>query len=148
LESLGAEPAMPPSRDRTVTEPTYEGLVRKFHEGQPSLGVFSDEGGQFLGGHAVGKDNRLKTLAAFNDLWQGNTNQRTRAGDGGQSWYGRRLAVHLMVQPSIARQFMSDPLVTDIGFLPRFLICQPKSTIATRLHATARHDPKPIHAFS
>lgn len=147
LEKLGAEPAMPPSRDRTVTEPTYEGLVRKFYEGQPSLGVFSDEGGQFLGGHAMGKDNRLKTLAAFNDLWQGNTIQRTRAGDGSLSLYGRRLAVHLMIQPSIARQFMSDPLTTDIGFLPRFLICEPESTIGTRLHATARYDPKPIEEF-
>lgn len=148
LESLGTEPAMPPSRDRTVTEPTYEGLVRKFYEGQPSLGVFADEGGQFLGGHAMGKDNRLKTLAAFNDLWQGNTIQRTRAGEGSLSLSGRRLAVHLMVQPSIARDFMADQMVTDIGFLPRFLICEPKSTIGTRVHSNSRHDPKPIDEFN
>jgi hypothetical protein len=60
LEALGEEPPAPPSPERTVTEPTYEGLTRKFAEGQPSLGIFSDEGGQFLGGHAMNSDNRHK----------------------------------------------------------------------------------------
>ena len=58
LRALGDEPAAPPSPDRTVTEPTYEGLTRKFAEGMPSLGIFSDEGGQFLGGFAMSSDNR------------------------------------------------------------------------------------------
>ena len=60
LEALGPEPEAPPSTDRTVTEPTYEGLTRLFFEGQPSLGIFSDEGGQFLGGHGMNSDNRQK----------------------------------------------------------------------------------------
>ena len=64
--------------DRTVTEPTFEGLTKLFATGQPSLGIFSDEGGQFLGGHAMNTDNRQKTLAALNDLWQGNPIRRTR----------------------------------------------------------------------
>ncbi|MCC5955180.1 MAG: DUF3987 domain-containing protein [Natronohydrobacter sp.] len=50
LEALGPEPEAPPSADRTVTEPTFEGLTKLFAHGQPSLGLFSDEGGQFLGG--------------------------------------------------------------------------------------------------
>ena len=45
LNALGPEPEAPPSTDRTVTEPTYEGLTRLFFEGQPSLGIFSDEVG-------------------------------------------------------------------------------------------------------
>ena len=81
LRALGREPAAPPSADRTVTEPTFEGLTRKFAEGMPTLGIFSDEGGQFLGGFAMSSDNRQKTLAALNDLWQGNPIRRTRAGD-------------------------------------------------------------------
>ncbi|MCB1470952.1 MAG: DUF3987 domain-containing protein, partial [Rhizobiaceae bacterium] len=44
LDALGPEPAMPICADRTVTEPTFEGLTRLFAEGQPSLGIFSDEG--------------------------------------------------------------------------------------------------------
>ena len=142
------EPAAPPSADRTVTEPTFEGLTRLFAEGQPSLGIFSDEGGQFLGGHAMNSDNRQKTLAALNDLWQGNPIRRTRAGDGQMTLYGRRLAVHLMVQPGVAQAFMADQMAADTGFLPRFMICAPTSTIGTRLHRTAQLDTGAIDAFS
>ena len=140
LERLGAEPSAPPNTDRTVTEPTFEGLTRKFAEGQPALGLFSDEGGQFLGGFAMNNENRQKTLAALNDLWQGNPIRRTRAGEGALTLFGRRLAVHLMVQPGVARTFMADPMAGDTGFLPRFLMCEPASTIGTRMHAQARAD--------
>jgi len=147
LEALAPEPDAPPSTDRVVTEPTYEGLTRLFCEGQPSLGIFSDEGGQFLGGHGMNSDNRQKTLAALNDLWGGNPIRRTRQGDGSFTLYDRRLAIHLMVQPTIAYEFMSDPLAADTGFLPRFLICEPESTIGTRLHANVRHDGMAIIEF-
>jgi hypothetical protein len=147
LRELGPEPVPPPSPDRTVTEPTFEGLTKLLANGQPSLGLFSDEGGQFLGGHAMNSDNRQKTLAAFNDLWQGNPIRRTRSGDGHLTLYGRRLAVHLMVQPTVARTFMADPLAADTGFLPRFLICEPPSTIGTRLHAGARENARAIVSF-
>lgn len=142
------EPAAPPSPDRTVNEPTYEGLTRKFAEGMPSLGIFSDEGGQFLGGHAMSSDNRQKTLAALNDLWQGNSIRRTRQGDGHLVMYGRRLAVHLMVQPGVARAFMADPMAADTGFLPRFLLCEPASTIGTRLHSRMSFDRAALEAFA
>lgn len=148
LEALGAEPSAPPSADRTVTEPTFEGLTKLFATGQPSLGLFSDEGGQFLGGHAMNSDNRQKTLAALNDLWQGNPIRRTRSGDGHATLYGRRLAVHLMVQPTVARGFMADPLATDTGFLPRFLMCEPPSAIGTRMQANARRDDMALAGFA
>lgn len=148
LMAMGREPAAPPSPDRTVTEPTFEGLTRKFWEGMPSLGIFSDEGGQFLGGFAMSKDNRQKTLAALNDLWQGNPIRRTRAGEGSFTLYGRRLAVHLMVQPGVAQAFMADPMAGDTGFLPRFLICEPPSTIGTRLQSGIRQNGQAIDAFA
>ncbi|WP_146590128.1 YfjI family protein [Puniceibacterium confluentis] len=147
LAALGGEPAAPPSTDRTVTEPTFEGLTRLFASGQPSLGIFSDEGGQFLGGFAMSSDNRQKTLAALNDLWQGNAIRRTRQGDGSLTLYGRRLAVHLMVQPGVAHAFMADPMAGDTGFLPRFLMCEPPSTIGTRLHSLTRSDDTALHGF-
>ncbi|WP_233577775.1 DUF3987 domain-containing protein [Paracoccus yeei] len=145
---MGEEPAPPPNPDRTVTEPTYEGLTRLFFEGMPSLGIFSDEGGQFLGGFAMSTDNRQKTLAALNDLWQGNPIRRTRQGEGSFTLHGRRLAVHLMVQPGVARDFMADPKADDTGFLPRFLICEPASTIGTRLHALTRQDDGAVQSFA
>ena len=144
LDALGPEPIAPASADRTVSEPTFEGLTRLFAEGQPSLGIFSEEGGQFIGGHAMNSDNRLKTLAALNDLWQGNPIRRTRAGDGAYTLFGRRLAVHLMVQPDAARALMGDGVATGTGFLPRFLVTEPPSTIGTRLSANTRRDRKSV----
>ena len=148
LDALGQEPAPPPSLDRTGTEPTFEGLTRKFHEGHPSLGIFSDEGGQFLGGHAMNSDNRQKTLTALNNLWQGNSIRRTRQGEGSYTLYGRRLAVHLMVQPGVARDFMADPKTSDTGFLARFLISEPLSTIGTRFYDNSRRNPEALNRFS
>ena len=148
LQALGREPSAPSTTDRTVTEPTYEGLTRKFAEGMPALGIFSDEGGQFLGGFAMSTDNRQKTLAALNDLWQGNPIRRTRAGEGSFTLFGRRLSVHLMVQPGVARTFMADPMTGDTGFLPRFLICEPPSTIGTRLQSFVRYDGPALARFS
>ena len=147
LQALGQEPTAPASADRTVTEPTFEGLTRLFHTGQPALGIFSDEGGQFLGGFAMSSENRQKTLAALNDLWQGNPIRRTRLGEGSYTLFGRRLAVHLMVQPGVAREFMSDPRGVDTGFLPRFLISEPPSTVGTRLQGLTRRDDASLAAF-
>ncbi len=140
LKELGSAPVPPPSGDLVVTEPTYEGLTRAFKEGRPALGIFADEGGQFLGGNAMNSDNRLKTLAALNDLWGGNPIKRTRQGDGSYTLAGRRLSIHLMIQPTVAKAFMADPQTVDTGFLPRFLITHPVSTIGTRLQADVRDD--------
>lgn len=147
LSALGSEPAAPPLPERTVSEPTFEGLTRKYTEGMPSLGIFSDEGGQFLGGYAMSADNRQKTLAALNDLWQGNPIRRTRQGDGSLTLYDRRLAIHLMVQPGVAHPFLSDGTAKDTGFLARFLICEPPSTIGRRTHSSTLSYPTGITAF-
>lgn len=147
LRALGSEPKPPALIDRIVSEPTFEGLTKLFALGQPSLGLFSDEGGQFLGGHAMNADNRQKTLAAFNALWDGHSIKRTRAGDGHQSLVGRRLAIHLMVQPTVARAFMADRLAVDTGFLPRFLICEPPSAIGTRLYANSKENAPVLASF-
>ena len=147
LEALGPEPDAPPSADRTVTEPTFEGLTKLFATGHPSLGLFSDEGGQFLGGHAMNSENRQKSLAAFNDLWQGNPIRRTRSSDGHATLYGRRLAAHLMVQPIVAQQLMADRMAVDTGFLSRFLICEPPSAIGTRMQANTRRNDDALETF-
>lgn len=148
LEALGKAPTPPPSIDRTVTEPTFEGLTRKLTEGIPTIGIFSDEAGQFLGGPAMSTGNRQKTMAALNDLWHGNPIRRTRRGDGSVTLCGKRLAVHLMVQPGVARAFMADPMAADTGFLPRFLICEPPSTIGTRLQSDVRDDPVTLSQYN
>jgi hypothetical protein len=53
----------------TSTEPTFEGLTKQFHNHHPSLGIFASEGGQFIGGHAMYEENKLRTASGLSELW-------------------------------------------------------------------------------
>lgn len=133
LRALGPEPRPPLFPNVTAQEPTFEGLLKLFQIGRPSLGLFSDEAGAFIGGHAMNSDNRLKTIAGLSQLWNGDKVNRIRSGDGATEYPGRRLAMHLMAQPIAARPLMADPQASGQGFLARFLITEPPSLIGTRL---------------
>lgn len=132
LRALGPEPRPPLLPSVTAQEPTFEGLLKLYQAGRPALGLFSDEAGGFIGGHAMNSDNKLKTLAGLSQLWNGDTVNRIRSGDGASSYPGRRLAMHLMAQPVAARPLMADPQASGQGFLARFLITEPPSAIGTR----------------
>ncbi len=133
LRALGTEPRPPLYPRLTAQEPTFEGLLKLYQIGKPSLGLFSDEAGGFIGGHAMNSDNRLKTIAGLSQLWNGDTVDRMRSGDGASEYPGRRLAMHLMAQPVAARPLLADPQASGQGFLARFLITEPPSLIGTRL---------------
>ena len=82
LAHLGPPPRPPLTPLLTCTEPTFEGLCLLLQGGQPSVGLFSAEGGQFLGGYGMSKEHRLKTAAAMSGLWDGEPIRRVRRGDG------------------------------------------------------------------
>ena len=92
-----------------------------------SLGLFTAEGGQFVGGHGMSPEHRLKTAATLSSVWDGQPIKRVRAGDGVTILLGRRLAMHMMVQPDAAAVFFSDPLLRDQGLLSRVLLSAPDS---------------------
>ena len=132
LESIGPEPEPPLQHLLTCPEPTFEGLTKLFAIGQPSMGLFSSEGGQFLGGHGMSSDHRLKTAAGLSHLWDGQPIRRVRAGDGSYELAGRRLSLHLLVQPGVAQKVLSDPLLADQGTLSRLLVAAPEPRAGTR----------------
>jgi len=132
LRELGAKPEAPRTPILTCPEPTFEGLTRLFVHGYPSLGLFSAEGGQFLGGHAMNRDNRLKTAAALSGLWDGEPIKRVRAGEGAHNLSGRRLSIHLLMQSQVASDLFSDPLLKDQGTLSRILIAAPPPAAGSR----------------
>jgi hypothetical protein len=132
LDTLGAPPAAPLLPWLLLSEPTMEGLHKAYQYGRPSIGLFNDDAGDFLGGHAMNKDNRTKSAASFSKLWDSGRFDRVRAGDGAAKYYGRRLALHLMVQPIIAESVLSDDVLTGQGFLARCQLAWPASTIGTR----------------
>lgn len=137
LTALGPEPFPPLVPMVLVPEPTLEGLHKLYAVGNPSLGLFSDEGGQFVGGNGMNTDNRLKTSAGLSDLWDGKPIRRVRAVDGASVMPGRRLASHLMMQPDVAAGLLSDPVLKDQGLLSRLLVAAPGSLAGTRFQRSA-----------
>lgn len=132
LEALEDEPEAPRLPILLASDPTPEGLWKLFHAGGPSLGLFNEEAGTFLGGHGMSQEHQLKTMSFFSKAWNADPLDRIRAGDGAAVLRGRRLAAHLMVQPAIVAPLISNPIAQKQGFLPRFLICHPTSRIGSR----------------
>jgi hypothetical protein len=139
LDALGPAPPPPLEPLMTCPEPTFEGLCKLFAVGQPSLGIFATEGGQFVGGHGMSDDAKLRTAAGLSKLWDDGETRRVRVGDGATMLPGRRLTMHLMVQPDVAAIMLNDRLLADQGLLSRFLITAPDSAAGLRLW----HEPRP-----
>src|SRR5262249_44839580 len=140
LAQLGPPPNEPLLPFLAVTEPTIEGLIKVFAKGWPSLGVFSDEGGMFIGGHAMKEEARLRTATTLSKLWDGNPIDRIRSGESAQVLPGRRLAMHLMAQPNVAALFLGDGMLAEQGLLSRMLATAPESAIGTRMWRPAAEE--------
>ncbi|MGB6450167.1 MAG: YfjI family protein [Steroidobacteraceae bacterium] len=125
------------------SEPTPEGLVRSLADGQYGQGIFTDEGGQFLGGHALSQEAELRTIALLSRAWQGSPLDRVRATDREHLvLYGRRLSMHLLAQPEVATRMLGSSLYRSQGWLARWLIAAPESLAGTRLHDASRPAPQ------
>ena len=132
LRDLGDELQEPPCPAILMEEPTYEGMVKILQNGHPSIGLFTDEGGRFVGGHAMNSENALKTAAGMSSLWDRGEAKRTRSGDGHTSIYGKRVSIHLMLQGVVADLLMSNDIFREQGWLSRILISWPQSTVGAR----------------
>lgn len=103
-------------------DPTLEGIHAQFREGIPILGLFSDEGGQFFGGHGLQPENALKTISGLSKLWDGSPIRRVRAGKNeSYTGFNKRLSLHLMAQPQIVQPILASELFWQQGVLARFL---------------------------
>jgi len=136
FKTIGAPPKKPIQPTLTTSDATIEGVVRHFISALPILGIYSSEGGAFFGGHSMSKDNVTKAIALFSQGWDGAPLGMMRADPltGVFKLYNKRLSINLMIQPVILEKVLSDPLLTAQGFIPRFLLCQPESTMGTRLY--------------
>lgn len=133
LQALGSEPQAPLKPHIVASAPTIEGIVKHLPDLRASIGVMTEEGGALLGGHSMKAENRLATCASFSAMWDGSPLDRWRAGDGVESYTGRRFSAHILVQPIAAEVLLSDPMANGQGLLARFLTCRPASRIGTRL---------------
>lgn len=126
------KPEAPMMPIRFVTDPTVEGLYKLMTICQPSVGLFSDEAGLLIGGHALNSENALKTMARWCKFWDGAPFDRIRAGDVSGVLYGRRLSMHQLAQPDVMSKLLSDRTANGQGFLARCLVAWPESTIGFR----------------
>jgi hypothetical protein len=126
-----------PDPNIVIGNMTLQGIFRAFTEGQTSLALFSDEGGEFLGGHSMKAENRLGSLAGLSKFWDGGLQAYKLRGSKDKSETltanDCRLAVHLQAQPVALQPFLSDPMAKGQGLLARCLIHKPSSTIGTRI---------------
>jgi len=125
-KDLGVEPQAPLEPHILLEEPTYEGLVELCMIGQPSIGLFTDEGGRMIGGHAMSKDHFLKTACGLSSFWDGRPVSRIRAG-GNLLLYGRRLAMHLMIQETVLGLIQGNEVLAGQGLIARCLMVFPPS---------------------
>lgn len=133
MDECGLPPTPPALPMLLVEEPTMEGVVKLLDEAYPSIGLFSDEGAQFLGGYSMSDDQRAKTGAMLSQLWDGKPIKRVRGTDVTKILDGRRMSLHLMVQPGVAMKLFGDKALRDQGMMSRMLVAFPKSMKGQRL---------------
>lgn len=148
LRELGDEPPRPLTPFLVTGDLTIEGLTKNWAQAHAALGIFTAEAGTFTGGHGMSDDARLRTAAMLSELWDGKPVKRMRALDGVTILPGRRLCMHLMIQPDAAAGFLGHGTLRDQGLLSRVLVAAPASLAGTRLHRdTAPADEAAIRSY-
>jgi len=134
LDKLGNAPLAPLHPMRLCDDPTVEGIYKFTQFGQPSIGLFSDEGGRMIGGHGMTQENQIRTVTMLSKFWDGDPISRVRGGDGSSVLHGRRLSMHLMAQPAVVALLLTNEVIQGQGLLSRVLPCFPVSTSGTRFY--------------
>lgn len=134
MKAVGDPPVMPLAPSLIIGNMTSEGLHKQLNDALPYAGVFSDEGGALIGGFAMNRENILRTLSEFSSLWGISTELRVRAGAGLTNTRGKRLSMHIMAQPDVARVLFGQRIANNQGFLPRLLVTWPETLRGTRMY--------------
>ena len=146
LESIGKPPLPPMVPTLLCSDPTIEGLIKHLRYSLPNVGVYTDEGAEFFGGHSMSREKVQKTIAQYSRAWDGSALDMMRSSDdtGAFKLNHRRVSINLMLQPVIAKTVFSDPLLVQQGFIPRFLISYPESTMGSRAYkdTNIKSDPR------
>jgi Protein of unknown function (DUF3987) len=90
------------------------------------------------------EDAKLRTAAGLSSVWDGDAIKRVRALDGFAVLPGRRVAMHLMVQPNVGSILFGDRLLADQGLMSRVLVTAPEAASGTRLWREPSPDIEPV----
>lgn len=136
LHDLDRDKPKAPRVPRLIySDATPEALASNLVNGWPSGGIFSNEGGIVLGGHAMNKDVAMRNMARLNQLWDGKIAATDRVTSDGYGDTTARFTMSLQVQDPTLRAFFDNTkgLARGTGFLARFLVAWPTSTMGTRM---------------
>jgi putative DNA primase/helicase len=117
-----------------IGDATSEALTWRLANRWPIGGMLSSEAGSIFGGHAMGRDSRMRNLATLNSLWDASPLAVDRKTSESYTVRSARLTVGLAVQLETIRQFVDGThgLARGSGFLARFLMAWPDSTQGRR----------------
>jgi hypothetical protein len=141
-EERGDPPEKPGPTPRMVrVDDTSEALLMHLSE-YPIAAVICSEAGIIFGGHAMKPEQVQRHMAQANALWDGGPIVEGRVKRGETNIPSVRVTMGLMVQPHLMQKLLSqnDGMARGIGFLARFLFCQPETTQGTRFYK----DPPPM----
>jgi hypothetical protein len=116
-------------------QPTIEGLLKAGARAPGFLGLLTDEGSTFFGGHSMSGDQLLKTLGGLSRIWDGRATVQPRATAGAiEAVSAFPLSLHVLFQPILLTQTFGSDILDGQGFLPRVLPAWPMSTMGTRFY--------------
>lgn len=118
---------------RPLEDVNAASLMDAVANGWPSTGLFSDEAGTVIGSAGLADDKATGLLSLLNILWDGRDFEPTRKVADVAEVRGRRFSAFLMMQPSLLAPLVEKG-ARNLGFLARFLISHPDSTMGTRLY--------------
>jgi putative DNA primase/helicase len=151
LHDLDRDKPKAPRVPRLIySDASPEGLALELVKSWPSGGILSTEAGVVLGGYGMGKDVAMRNMARLNQLWDGMIPDTTRASTESYRATKARLTVSLQVQEATLRTFFDSTkgLARGSGFLARFLVAWPASTMGTRMFTPAPVDWPALTAFN
>lgn len=135
------EPKEPIDLTPIFTDATIEKILDRYvHDGIKNLSLVSDDGGKFFHGHSMKSDTAGSSLASLTNIHSSGRVDKSRVGSNKTAnkfkqknkAYRCRLTMDIAVQPVIMQGVMSDSLMTEQGFLARFLVCYEPSLIGAR----------------
>jgi putative DNA primase/helicase len=112
-----------------------EALAQEMAAGWPSAALWSDEGALVVGSRGMSSDDSaLRYFGLLNRFWDGNNFERFRTTAKSFTVIGRRLSCSLMMQHIVLCQVVgaAGGVARGTGFLARFLLAWPRSTMGTR----------------
>jgi hypothetical protein len=134
LKELGTPPEAPITNQIIIGgDPTPEGTQRFYREGGACIAAqFTSEGATFVGGYSMSEEAKRRTAGFICTLFDGLPLPRVRGGEGFGRVRGRRMAMHILIQPLVAQALFNDTLLEAQGLLSRILAVAPESTAGNR----------------